>query len=108
MSEVNLGRIGIFEFTPVVFTGTAGGGADEYHGSNDPNVPEDHIIDVTIPAGSEIVEAWYTPIHAIANLSAFALIDVNKHNDRQVKLSVAGTTGSDSRLRIKIHVLYVG
>jgi hypothetical protein len=100
-------QVGIYEFPPVVFRGAAGG-AGEYHGSNNPNAPENHIIDVPIPAGTRILEAWYSPFHNIAALSAFAWIDVNKHNDTQVLLSVAGYVGSNNRLRIKIHVLYAG
>ncbi|PCC67832.1 hypothetical protein SAMN02745121_07869 [Nannocystis exedens] len=97
--------VGVYEFTPVIFSGTAGG-AGEYHASNDPDRPEEHIIDAGIPAGARIVEAWYTAFHNIGALVTFALIDVNRHNDRQVRLSAASYVNQNQRIRLKIHVLY--
>jgi hypothetical protein len=108
MSEVTLGRIGVIEFTPVIYTGTSGGGDDEYHGSNDPDTPAHHIIDAPIPPGAQIIEAWYTPFHAVFNLVGFSWIDVDRHNSTQIRLAVAGVAGSNTRMRIKVHVLYVG
>ena len=52
MADASLGRIGVIEFTPVIYTGTSGGGDDEYHGSNDPDTPAHHIIDAPIPPGA--------------------------------------------------------
>jgi hypothetical protein len=98
-------NVGITEITPVVFTGNAGG-AGEYHASDDPNAPETHIVNVPVPAGANIVEAWYTPYHNIAALGAFALIDVNRSSTTQVKLKLAGYPGQNQRLRIKVTALY--
>src|SRR5688500_7606295 len=107
MSEVNLGVIGVKEFMPVVYTGTSGGGPEEYHGANDPDSPAHHIIDVELPPGARIIEAWYTPFHAITNMAGFNWLDVDRHNDRQVRLAVAGVAISNTRMRIKVHVLYI-
>ena len=99
-------NVGIKELSPVIFTGNAGG-AGEYHASNNPDAPENHIIEAGIPAGAQIVEAWYAPLHNIAALSSFAWIDVKRHNNTQVSLSIAGYNGSSNeRLRIRITILY--
>jgi hypothetical protein len=98
-------RIGIVKLTPVIFSGDAGR-AGEYHASNNPNQPESHILDTAIPKGTKIIGAWYTPLHNIPALNAFALIDVERHNDTQVKLNIAGFPKISARLRIAVYVLY--
>jgi hypothetical protein len=98
-------RIGIAKLTPVIFSGTAGKGG-EYHAPADPNKPAEYILDTKIPADTKIVGAWYTPLHNIPAINAFGLIDVERHNDTQIKLLVAAFPNINARLRIAIHVLY--
>lgn len=102
--------LGISEITPVIYTGNAGDPSFEYRASDNPNVPQTYIIDPQIPPGARVIEAWYTPFHNIAALSAFAWIDVNVNpqNPKQLILSIAGYPGSNNRLRIKIHTLWFG
>lgn len=98
-------KIGIVKMTPVIFSGTAGG-TGEYPASSDPNKPLIHILDTGIPADTKIVRAWYAPLHNIAAINAFALIDIERHNDNQIELHVAGFPSINARLRIAIDVLY--
>jgi hypothetical protein len=92
---------------PVIYTGTQGGGPDEYLASSDPNEANVYEIKVA-PSGANVVTAWYTPIHNIPALSAFALIDVAKRlsSGEDINLAVASWPGTQDRLRIKITVLY--
>lgn len=47
-----LSAIGVAELRPVLGLGSHSG---DYHGSADPNSPEQHIINVPLPAGSRII-----------------------------------------------------
>ncbi|WP_437631950.1 hypothetical protein [Sorangium sp. So ce854] len=98
-------NVSIVELSPVIYCGTAGGGPNEYAASDNPNAGNEHILDVPVPAGHNIVEAWYAPLHNIPALNDFALVDVSKHNDRQVRLTVGTWQGRNNRVRLKISVL---
>ena len=101
-----ISNVRIAEVSPVIFAGGEGGGANEFAASADPNNPNSHILDIGgLPKGARVVEAWYAPLHNIGALPSFALIDVKKHNNKQVLLSIAAYPSSKARLRIKITVL---
>ena len=99
-------RIGIVQLNEVIYSGDSGT-LGEYRASDRPNDPRSHTINVAdIPEGASILTAWYTPIHNVPAINAFAYINVEKENDKQVKLSLASFPGIEGRLRILIHVLY--
>lgn len=98
----------IVELAPVIYCGSAGGGNNEYAASYDPNVPNQHILDVPVPTGYKIEEAWYSPYHNIPAIMDFALVDVGKHNDHQVRLNLGTWPGRSNRVRVKITVLCTG
>jgi hypothetical protein len=99
-------KVGLTKMTPVIYAGTVGEGG-EYHAADDPDKPAPHILDVpNLPPKAKIIAAWYTPYHNVAGIIGFALIDVEKHNDRQVILNVGAYKGVQTRARIVIHVLY--
>jgi hypothetical protein len=98
-------QLGVARITPVIFCGQAGG-YGEYEASNDPNAPRSHIVPVNIPTGARIVNAWYSPLHNIPGMLAFALIDVEPHNNTDICLKVAAFPNIPSRMRIAVNVLY--
>jgi len=96
----------IVKIAPVIFTNNFGQGPGEYHASPNPNNPDHHIIPISTPDGTEIIEAWYSPFHNIGQLTDFAWIDVNRASPTAIELTAAGYgNGVDARLRIKICVL---
>lgn len=100
--------IGVGQYNPVIYTGTSGGGANEFAASNDPNNPNSHDLPLgkfNIPAGATVVHAWYTAFHNIGALNTFAWIDLVTTTN-SVTLRIAGYRNQQSRLRIQIHVLY--
>lgn len=101
-------NVKIVELAPVIYCGYCGGGSNEFAASYNPDVPNQHILDVPVPAGYKVEEAWYAPFHNIPAINDFALVDVGKHGDRQVSLSLGTWPGKNNRVRIKITVLCIG
>ncbi|MFB8789214.1 MAG: hypothetical protein U7123_10265 [Potamolinea sp.] len=93
----------VVENTPVIYCGGAGGGSDEF--AAPVGTPSTYIIDMPVPSGSKLKEAWYTPFDNIADLTKFAQIDVNRHNDTQVQLRCSSYSGTVGRIRVKISAL---
>lgn len=98
-----INAIGVAELKPVIGLGAHSG---DYHGSADPNAPEQHVINVPLPPGARVIGAWYAPLHNIAALPDFALIDVVPQGATQISLAVAGYAGRNTQMRIKISVMY--
>ncbi|XP_046671921.1 uncharacterized protein LOC124361906 [Homalodisca vitripennis] len=86
----------------VVFTNSMGGGEDELQ------VPSHHTASKLFDAGGEVMEAWWTPLNQITDLSAIYKIDTVPAG-RYVKLVVHGKPGHrDARVRIKIYADVLG
>ncbi|KAG8291432.1 hypothetical protein J6590_059602 [Homalodisca vitripennis] len=81
--------------TPVVFTGTNGGGEDEIQ------APVGYTATKSFYAGGSVNAAWYTPYDNIKDLGTIATIDVQPQG-QFAQLSVRGTTTS-GRVRIRIY-----
>ncbi|KAG8279450.1 uncharacterized protein LOC124366331 isoform X2 [Homalodisca vitripennis] len=81
--------------TPVVFTGTNGGGEDEIQ------APVGYTATKSFYAGGTVNAAWYTPYDNIKDLGTIATIDVQPQG-QFAQLSVRGTTTS-GRVRIRIY-----
>ena len=98
-------QLGVTRITPVIYCGKAGV-SGEYAASDNPNAPMQYKVPVDIPAGARIVNAWYSPLHNIPGMLAFALIDVEPHDNTHICLKVAAFPNSSSRMRIAVNVLY--
>ena len=98
-------QLGAAKIAPVICCGKEGT-PDDYRASDDPNAPSSHIVPVEIPAGARIINAWYSPLHNIRGMLAFALIDVEPYDDTHICLKVAAFPNANSVLRIAINVLY--
>jgi len=98
-------QLGVTRITPVIYSGKAGGSGD-YAASDNPNAPMQYKVRVDIPAGARIVNAWYSPLHNIPGMLAFALIDVEPFNSTDICLKVAAFPKMSARMRIAINVLY--
>ncbi len=98
-----VGTVGVAELRPVLGLGNLSG---DFHGSNDPNAAEHHLIDVPLPPGARVIGAWYAPLHNIGALPEFAFIDVVPHGASQIDLAIAGYAGRNTQMRVKISVLY--
>ncbi|XP_046678750.1 uncharacterized protein LOC124366331 isoform X1 [Homalodisca vitripennis] len=81
--------------TPVIFTGTNGGGQDELQ------APVGYTATKSFYAGGTVNAAWYTPYDNIKDLGTIATIDVQPQG-QFAQLSVRGTTTS-GRVRIRIY-----
>lgn len=91
---------------PVIYTGTAGGGANEY---NAPPGGATYDLSLTsqIPPGARILGAWYELNGRISSLQEFYAIDVNIAGERTISLSVTGNPPpSNERMRIRISVMW--
>ncbi len=92
---------------PVVYTGNAGGGPNEYNASNNPDAANTHLLHIGLPKGARVIGAWYVPNHNIPALSAFARIQLGATSgEDDVELYLAGFGNSNQRLRIQVFVLY--
>ncbi|KAG8296340.1 hypothetical protein J6590_058937 [Homalodisca vitripennis] len=86
----------------VVFTNSMGGGEDELQ------APSHHTASKLFDAGGQVMEAWWTPLNQITDLSAIYKIDTVPAG-RYVKLVVHGKPGHrDARVRIKIYADVLG
>ena len=98
-------QLGVTRITPVIYCGKDGG-PGEYFASEKPNAPMQWKVRVDIPAGARIVNAWYSPLHNIPGMLAFALIDVEPHDHTHICLKLAAFPNSRARMRIAVNVLY--
>jgi hypothetical protein len=70
-----------------------------------PRGKQEHILDPTLPEGSRIVGAWWSPIDVIAGLSSFHSIQVTKYKETLIKLSLTARDGESGRMRLAIYIL---
>lgn len=98
-------QLGVTRIAPVIYCGKAGG-PGEYFASDNPNAPMKWKVRVNIPAGARIMSAWYSPLHNIPGMLAFALIDVEPHDNTHICLKVAAFPNISARMRIAVNVLY--
>src|SRR5208282_3210839 len=91
-------QLGVARITPVIYCGKAGA-SGEYAASADPNAPLCYKVHVDIPASARIVNAWYSPLHNIPGMLAFALIDVEPHDNTHIRLKVAAFPNISARMR---------
>lgn len=93
----------ISEISPVIYCGGVGGGPNEF--AAPVGTPSVYILDMPVPQGSKLKEAWYTAFDNIGDLTKFAQIDVNRQNDTQVQLRCSSYPSAVGRIRIKISAL---
>lgn len=81
-------------------------GSGESHVAGTEKAPETHIIDMSLPNGSSITGAWYTPTDEIRKLGNYKLIEVTVSPDKhQVVLRIASAPGAEC-MRIQVHCTY--
>ena len=99
-------QVGVHKIRPVIYSGTAGG-PGEYKSSDDPNNGAMYVIPANLPnPAGRVLEAWYTPYHNIGALQYFALIEVERHDDAHVRLTVGSYPGMNQRVRLTLNILY--
>jgi hypothetical protein len=98
-------QLGVTRITPVIYCGGVGV-SGEYAASNNPNEPMRYKIRVDLPPGARILNAWYSPLHNLSGMLAFALIDVEPYDNTDICLKVAAFPTSNARMRIAVNVLY--
>jgi len=91
---------------PVLYTGTNGGGENEY---NAPPGGATYNFSLTseIPPGGKIINVWYVPQGSYGALNQFSYIDARLAGERSFNLAVIGNPPpSSARVRIKIYVMW--
>ncbi len=91
---------------PVLYTGTNGGGENEY--SAPPGgATYNFSLTSEIPPGGKIINVWYVPQGSYGDLNQFSYIDARLAGERSFNLAVIGNPPpSYARVRIKIYVMW--
>jgi len=98
---------------PVIFSSPAGGGPGEYNAPVDSNGEKGQFSEHTLDfvetmagPGTQILAAWYCPLHNISHINSFHLVDVAPRvpDARAVILKVAASEGG-KRVRIRVYAL---
>ncbi len=91
--------------SPVLFTGTDGGGSNEFAFTNLPNGPNTVTVPINGMRPSEtVIGAWYSPLDNISDLTQFATIQVSP-NGREVNISAHGYENSAARVRVTLYAM---